>query len=79
MQQKLLFALFGMLSIQSYSQKIIWEKTMGGKHSEYLFDMTPTPDNGFILAGSSLSDKTGSKTQSNNGNLDYFIWKMDKD
>ncbi|WP_177766267.1 T9SS type A sorting domain-containing protein [Flavobacterium sp. I3-2] len=79
MKQKLLFILFGVLSFYSYSQKILWEKTMGGKYSEYLFDMTPTPDNGFILAGSSLSNKSGNKTKDGNGNLDYFIWKMDKD
>ncbi len=63
----------------NYSQKVLWEKTIGGKYSEYLFDMTPTPDNGFILAGSSLSNKSGNKTKDGNGNLDYFIWKMDKD
>lgn len=67
------------LSPDYYAQNILWEKTIGGKHSEYLFDMTPTPDYGFILAGSSLSNKSGSKTTNNQGNLDYFIWKMDKD
>lgn len=79
MKQKLLFLLFSVLSIYSYSQKILWEKTIGGKYSEYLFDMTPTLDNGFILAGSSLSNKSGNKAKEGNGNLDYFIWKMDKD
>src|SRR5690606_10945832 len=79
MKQKLLFLLFSVLSIYSYSQKILWEKTIGGKYSEYLFDMTPTLHNGFILAGSSLSNKSGNKAKEGNGNLDYFIWKMDKD
>ena len=39
-------------------------------------DALPTPDFGFILAGSSLSAKTGNKTQENNGDLDYWLWKM---
>jgi len=59
-----------------FSQKVQWEKSYGGKHSDYLMDAKPTPDYGFILAGSSLSKKTGNKTEGNNGDLDYWIWKM---
>ncbi|WP_445453144.1 T9SS type A sorting domain-containing protein [Flavobacterium sp. 25HG05S-40] len=62
----------------SFSQDILWEKSYGGKHADYLFDIIPTPDNGFILAGSSLSKKTGSKTEDNRGDLDYWVWKMDE-
>ncbi len=61
-----------------YSQDILWEKSYGGKHAEYLFDAVPTPDYGFILAGSSLSKKTGTKTEGNRGDLDYWVWKMDE-
>lgn len=63
---------------KSYSQDILWEKSYGGKHAEYLFDVIPTPDYGFILAGSSLSKKTGNKTEDNRGDLDYWVWKMDE-
>jgi hypothetical protein len=61
-----------------HSQDILWEKSYGGKHAEYLFDVIPTPDYGFILAGSSLSKKTGNKTEDNRGDLDYWVWKMDE-
>jgi len=60
----------------NYSQDILWEKSYGGKHADYLFDAQPTADYGFILAGSSLSDKTGNKEEDNHGDLDYWIWKM---
>jgi hypothetical protein len=60
-----------------HAQDILWEKSYGGKNADYLFDALPTADNGFILAGSSLSGKTGTKTASNNGDLDYWVWKMD--
>lgn len=60
-----------------HSQDILWEKSYGGKNADYLFDAQPTADNGFILAGSSLSGKTGTKTAGNNGDLDYWVWKMD--
>lgn len=72
----ILFILF-MISL-CYPQEILWEKTLGGNKSEYLYDIKPTPDFGFILAGSSLSDKSGNKADEKQGDLDYFIWKMDE-
>jgi hypothetical protein len=60
------------------AQDILWEKSYGGRHAEYLFDVIPTPDYGFILAGSSLSKKTGTKNEGNRGDLDYWVWKMDE-
>ncbi len=61
-----------------YAQDILWEKSFGGIHADYLMDVQPTADYGFILAGSSLSKKSGNKTQDNKGDLDYWIWKMDE-
>lgn len=61
------------------AQDILWEKSYGGKHAEYLLDAQPTADYGFILAGASLSKKTGNKTEDNKGNLDFWIWKMNED
>lgn len=61
-----------------YSQDILWEKSYGGTHADYLFDAQPTADYGFILAGSSLSNKTGNKSDDNQGDLDYWIWKMNE-
>ena len=63
-------------STNTYSQDILWEKSFGGKQAEYLLDAIPTADYGFILAGSSLSDKSGNKTESRKGNYDYCLWKI---
>lgn len=63
---------------QVHSQDLLWEKSHGGRHAEYLFDIQPTADYGFILAGSSLSEKTGNKTDKGSGDLDYWLWKMDE-
>ncbi|MDR6969110.1 hypothetical protein J2X31_003137, partial [Flavobacterium arsenatis] len=60
------------------AQDILWEKSYGGRHAEYLFDIQPTADYGFILGGSSLSMKSGNKTDPGSGDLDYWIWKMDE-
>jgi hypothetical protein len=60
------------------AQDILWEKSYGGKHADYLFDAIPTPDYGFILAGSSVSKKSGNKTEDSRGDLDFWVWKMDE-
>jgi hypothetical protein len=70
---RLLTTIFMFTTIFSYSQRLEWEKSYGGKHADYLFDAIATPDYGFILAGSSLSEKTGNKTDSNRGDLDYWM------
>ncbi len=65
-------------SLQLYSQDLQWQKALGGKQGDYLFDMQPTPDYGFILAGSSVSTASGVKEEENKGSLDYYLWKMNE-
>lgn len=60
------------------AQEILWERSYGGKHAEYLYDAIPTPDYGFLLAGSSISNKNGNKSETSKGNFDYWVWKMDE-
>lgn len=71
--------LFLLFTQNALSQDILWEKSLGGRQADILTDAQPTPDYGFIMAGSSLSKKSGNKTDDNKGNLDYWIWKMDED
>lgn len=74
-----IFLAAGFLAVTSLqAQDILWERSYGGKHAEYLLDAIPTADYGFILAGSSISNKNGNKTDDNKGDLDYWIWKMDE-
>jgi len=68
-----------MLIPMSFAQDIMWEKSFGGRHAEYLTDIQPTADYGFILGGSSLSQKSGNKTEEGRGDLDFCIWKLDED
>lgn len=73
-----LYVLFILSSSIAIAQDILWEKSYGGLDTEYLFDAYPTMDNGFILAGSSLSDASGNKSENNIHGLDYWICKMDE-
>ena len=67
-----------LLHLNVMAQKVSWEKSLGGKHIEYLNDVVATSDYGFILAGSSLSDKSGKQEQFNQGDYDYWLWKMNE-
>lgn len=61
-----------------FGQDLLWEKSYGGRFGDYLCDVQPTADYGFILAGSSLSNKSGNKEQEGSGDLDYLLWKLDE-
>ena len=65
--------IFGCLLTTYFSnaQDILWEKSFGGKHADYLFDAQPTADYGFILAGSSIYVKSINKEVANNWDLDW--------
>lgn len=78
LSRALCLALIFAFSKAVYSQKIAWEKSYGGLHSDYLSDAIPTADYGFIVAGSSLSKRTGTKTEAHQGDYDYWVWKMDE-
>jgi len=60
------------------AQDIEWQQVLGGVHSEYLYDVKATPDYGFLLIGSSFSEDSGNKSGKGQGDLDYFLWKMDE-
>jgi hypothetical protein len=77
LSRRLCLLLLSFCAFSAHSQDILWEKSYGGKHAEFLFDAIPTPDYGFILAGSSISNKNGNKSDNNQGDLDYWVWKMD--
>ena len=58
--------------------KKLWDKRYGGSDDDYLNRIIPTKDGGYLLAGSSLSGKSGDKTEASRGDRDYCIVKVDK-
>lgn len=58
------------------AQDIQWDKSYGGQQADILTDVISTPDYGFLIGGSSLSRKSGNKTDVGAGDLDFWIWKM---
>ena len=57
--------------------KKVWDKTIGGNHSDLLYAAATTADGGFILAGYSQSNQSGEKTENSKGGNDYWIVKVD--
>jgi len=79
MKQQFSYLVALLLATSSFqAQEVLWEQISGGAHAEFLYDAIPTPDYGFLLAGSSISGKNGNKEAANKGDLDYWIWKMDE-
>ncbi len=56
--------------------KKLWDKTIGGSAIDELNSIQQTSDGGFILGGSSTSDKGGDKSEASKGAADYWIVKV---
>ncbi len=56
----------------------LWDKCYGGNLDELFGSFTQTRDGGFFLGGSSLSGKSGDKSQASQGAADYWAVKTDK-
>ncbi|MCA8830823.1 gliding motility-associated C-terminal domain-containing protein [Hymenobacter pini] len=54
-----------------------WDRTLGGPGWDYLQDICPTADGGAILGGRSWSGQGGDKTQPSQGQVDWWIVKVD--
>ncbi len=53
-----------------------WDKRFGGSNSETLLSFLETNDDGYILAGGSLSGISGDKSENNRGGNDYWVVKL---
>ena len=58
--------------------EIVWQNSFGGSYNDELRSITTTQDGGYLLGGSSNSADTGTKTQKNLGQSDYWIVKIDE-
>ena len=55
----------------------VWDRTFGGSAADNVRSAIFTPDNGFLLIGSSRSNTSGEKSQNSNGEWDIWIIKLD--
>jgi gliding motility-associated-like protein len=59
------------------SGNVLWNVTFGGDSTD-IFSQIVATDDGYLLAGSSISVPSGNKTSGTNGGYDYWIIKIDK-
>jgi len=62
-----------------FTGEIIWQKSIGGDRDDELNDIQETSDGGYILGGSSNSDISGDKTESNIRYYDFWVVKLKAD
>jgi len=56
---------------------ITWQTVLGGSSGDYANAVSPTADGGYIVGGYSYSGITGEKTESNIGDADYWVMKLE--
>lgn len=66
------------LSNKICAQEIEWQNTIGGTDDDYLTSIIATSDGGSLITGYSNSGVSGDKTETSNGNLDYWVVKLDR-
>lgn len=67
---------FWMVKTDSLGNKL-FDKTIGGSSGDYATKIIITPDGGYLMAGFSISNISGDKTQSTRGGYDYWLVKLD--
>lgn len=55
----------------------VWEKRFGGSRHDYLAATATTLDGGFLLAGTSYSNRSGDKSEDNVGGSDVWLLRLD--
>jgi hypothetical protein len=53
-----------------------WDRTFGGGQDDILEVILPTTDSGFLLGGTSPSNNSGDKSESNRGGADFWLVKI---
>lgn len=68
---------FWVVKINGKGQKI-WDKSFGGNSADFGTSITQTSDKGFIIAGTSSSNKSGDKTEESDKDIpDFWVIKID--
>ncbi|QNF35420.1 T9SS type A sorting domain-containing protein [Adhaeribacter swui] len=68
---------FWLVKISKTGTKI-WDKRYGGSLNDLLSGIVETADGGYLLSGTSLSGKSGDKSQGSRGGSDFWIVRVDK-
>jgi len=59
------------------SGNLVWQNTIGGSGIDYLRSLTQLADGTYMIAGYSISNISGDKTQNSNGGYDFWLVRLD--
>jgi hypothetical protein len=63
------------VKLNNSGQKV-WDKTIGGNSDDSPFSITTSSDGGFVIAGHSTTYINGDKTETNKGDYDFWVVKL---
>jgi len=72
--------LFFVNDVAGQLPQVLWDRTIGGSEllqGDQLYSLAITNDGGYVLVGTSRSGISGDKTVNTNGDMDYYIVKLD--
>nr|WKN37078.1 fasciclin domain-containing protein [Tunicatimonas sp. TK19036] len=67
---------YWLIKVDAQGNKL-WDKTIGGREGDYLYNVLATSDGGYLLGGASISGVSGDKSEPNKGSSDYWVVKVD--
>ena len=67
---------YWLIKVDSTGDKM-WEKVFGGSANDFLNQVCPSSDGGWLLLGESRSGISGNKTNANFGGTDFWLVKVD--
>ncbi len=59
------------------SGNVVWDKTIGGGDYDYMYCLSQTKNNGYMIGGSSNSGASGVKTEPSMGSYDMWVVRLD--
>ena len=68
---------YWVVKLDATGQSIEWQNTIGGSSCDYFSCIQQTSDGGYILGGYSGSGISGEKTEASQGDVDYWVVKID--
>ena len=67
---------YWLIKLDSFGN-IEWQNTIGGNGDDYLQDIKQSPDGSYLAGGFSYSGISGDKTESNMGDMDFWLVQID--
>lgn len=73
----LVLLILPLINVSAQAVSIDWDVTIGGTIDDYPYSIVKSDDGGYLIGGTSFSDKGEDKSQSSRGGFDFWVVKID--